>query len=94
MLLHSGTRGSILLLELEDAALTITESSVRLVDRVTLTVAAMDNILQLSLRAISFKSYLSSLLLLSPDVPSRYPIPIPQYLARLTLHPLAYHHHN
>lgn len=67
LLLCSGTRGSILLLELEDAALTITESSARLVDRVTLTVAAMDNILKLSLRPISLKPYLPSLLLLSPS---------------------------
>ncbi|KFX96518.1 hypothetical protein O988_05266 [Pseudogymnoascus sp. VKM F-3808] len=45
----SGTRGLILLLELGDAALTTTELSARLVDRVTLTVAAMDNSLLLFL---------------------------------------------
>jgi hypothetical protein len=47
ILLHSGTHGSILLLEREGAALTITEFSARLVDHVILTVAVMDNILQL-----------------------------------------------
>jgi hypothetical protein len=47
ILLHSGTHGSILLLEREDAALTITEFSARLVDHVIHTVAVMDNILQL-----------------------------------------------
>ena len=46
-LLHSGTHRSILLLEREGAALTITEFSARLVDHVILIVAVMDNILQL-----------------------------------------------
>jgi hypothetical protein len=45
ILLHSGTHGSILLLEREGAALRITEFSVRLVDHVILTVVVMDNIL-------------------------------------------------
>jgi hypothetical protein len=44
ILLYSGTHRSILLLEREGAALTITEFSVRLVDHVILTVAVMDNI--------------------------------------------------
>jgi len=43
----SGTHGSILVLERDGAALTITEFSARLVDHVILTVVVMDNILQL-----------------------------------------------